>query len=373
MNIQREIKRKIYAKKHPFFIIVPLGLEKIASEELTSFKIEHEIKKGGLLVNEKLDKLYELNIRTRVATRILMRISTFKARFKSNLRKGISDINWQLFLKKGCKISFVVSSKKSKLIHTGLITEVLTKEILKYSELNNLDYLVVKDKESQKIYLRLEDDKATISIDSSGEILHKRGYKKYSSTAPIRENLAAAILLKYWDKNLTLLDPMTGSGTFSLEAYLIKKNIAPGINRNFAFMNWSNFKEKSFNYLKRNLINEELDESVDIESSDISKETIEKAILNFKDFKKLDKPVVKDFFNITTDKKSGLIVLNLPYGKRITKNRTFYKKISDKLIKDFKGWNVLLLYPRDVTFPLKGEIMKISNGGFLINLLFLKI
>ncbi len=368
MNIERQIKQKIYAKKHEFFLIIPLGLEKIASEELKTFNIEHKVEKGGITVEEKIDKLYELNLRTRVATRILMRIANFKSLYASNLKNGIAAIEWLLFLKENSNFTIIVKSRKSKLYHSGLIEETVVKEILKYSEKNSLNYKF--DKDGHKIYIRVENDRATVSIDSSGEMLYKRGYKKYSSIAPLRENIAAAILLKYWDKDIKLLDPMTGSGTFSLEANLIKNSIAPGLNREFAFMDWNNFKEKSFNFIKKNILNESLNEKTNIEASDINSELIEKTKLNFNSFETLEKPQVKDFFDIIPEIDKGFLILNLPYGLRIEKNKKFYSQIAKKLRKDFKGWQSVILYPRDISFPLDGEIMKFSNGGFPINLLF---
>ncbi len=373
MNIQRQIKKQIYSKEHDFFIISPLNLEDITAKELDLLELKNIITKEGIELKAKINDLYKMNLKLRSASRILMRIYKFKAMYPKELKEKISKVNWALYLKENSSFFLKVSSKNSKLYHSGLIEEVVKNDILRYSLNNKLNFKYSLDENSIKIYVRAENNNFVISLDSSGDNLYKRSYKKITSIAPLRENIASALLLKYWDKKAPLLDPMCGSGTFSLEAYMIRNNISPGINRKFSFMNWNCFREKTFNYIKNEAIKEEkVLNCNDIISSDYNPRLLN-TYKNFESFNNLNKPKIKDFFSYTKPFDSGLVVINLPYGKRIKVEKNFYKNIEKKLKKDFKNWNVLLIYPQGRNFNLDGDILKIKNGGLNVNVLYSKL
>ena len=367
MNTERKIKQKIWSREHTYFLIVQPGLESILRDEITSFG--YNISKkiiGGIEVKGKLDVLYDISLKTRVATKILFRLAHFKATHLSEIKKALNKVDFCLFWGKNTHFNITVSSKSSKLYHTDMVKEFIAKEILKFSQKNDFNYIMDK-KSPETLYVRIENNEVTLSLDSSGDFLYKRNIKKKSSKAPVRENIAAALLLKYWDKNKLLLDPMCGSATFSIEASMIKNDIAPGINRDFNFMNWVNFREKTFSFLKNKYKNNLNYNVQSIQTSDIEDSSVAIANENLSLFNiKAEK---KNFFDIIPSEKSGFIVMNLPYDKRIRVEMDFYKKVENKLLKDFKNWEYLILISKNHKFSkLKKDKLRIKNGGILLDI-----
>jgi putative N6-adenine-specific DNA methylase len=248
-----------------------------------------------------------------------------------------------------------------------MVKEFILKEILSLSELNDLNYNLYK-KSLETLFVRIENNEITISLDSSGDFLYKRNIKKKANIAPLRENVAASLLLKFWNKEKFLLDPMCGSGTFSIEASLIKNNIPSGYDREFNFMNWVNFRDKTFSFLKSKYLEDINFDIKNIEASDINEDFVNNANENLSLFNGL---IVKkeNFFDIIPSKESGFIVINLPYNKRIKVDSDFYQKVEKKLKKDFKKWEYLILVSKNHKFnKLKKDSLKIKNGGILLDI-----
>jgi putative N6-adenine-specific DNA methylase len=368
MNINRIIKQKIWSKEHNYFLVVQPGLEDILKKEIESFgyNIESEAV-GGVEVKGKLETLYDLSLRSRVATKILFRLVHFKANHISDIKKGLKKVDFCLFWPKNTNFNISVTSKSSKLYHTDMVKEFILKEILSLSELNDLNYNLYK-KSLETLFVRIENNEITISLDSSGDFLYKRNIKKKANIAPLRENVAASLLLKFWNKEKFLLDPMCGSGTFSIEASLIKNNIPSGYDREFNFMNWVNFRDKTFSFLKSKYLEDINFDIKNIEASDINEDFVNNANENLSLFNGL---IVKkeNFFDIIPSKESGFIVINLPYNKRIKVDSDFYQKVEKKLKKDFKKWEYLILVSKNHKFnKLKKDSLKIKNGGILLDI-----
>jgi len=368
MNIERKVKQKIWSKEHNYFLVVQPGLENILKDEITSFGYDIvQETTGGLEVRGKLDVLYDLSLRTRVATKILFRLSSFKATHLSDIKKALLKLDFCLFWAEDTKFDISVTSKSSKLYHTDMVRDFIAKEILSFSGKNNKNYILDK-KSKEKLLVRIENNEIIISLDSSGDFLYRRNIKKKVNKAPLRENIASALLLKYWDTNKLLLDPMCGSATFSIEASMIKNNIIPGFKRDFNFMKWINFKSKTFNFLK-NKYTQNIDFNIqDIELSDIEEDSIDVSNENLSIFNGI-KAKKENFFNILPSKKSGFIVINLPYNNRVKVDMDFYKKIEEKLLNDFKNWEYLILVSKNHKFnKLKKGNLRIKNGGILLNI-----
>ena len=367
MNFERKIKKTIWSKEHNYFIIVQPGLEEIATSEIESFgyKVEREVV-GGLELNGKLDVLYDISLRSRVATKILFRIASFKASHLSDVKKHINKLDLQLFWGENTYFDIVVNSKSSKLYHTDMVKDFIAKELMSYSKENNLNYSLDK-KSREKLFIRIENNEVTVSLDASGDFLYKRNIKKQLNQAPIRENVAAALLLKYWNKEEFFLDPMCGSATFSIEAAMIKNNIIPGAKRKFNFMNWVSFREKTFKFMKRKYTENKSFDIENIELSDLSQKSVDVTNKNISIFNNLNAKK-QNFFEMSPSKESGFIIMNLPYNKRIKVEKNFYQKIEKKLLKDFKGWNYLILVAKNNNFnKLEMSDLKIKNGGILLN------
>jgi len=357
---EKRVKRKIIAREHTFFASCAPGLKTLLANEIMALNMRSEkiaIKKGGLEFSGKLHDCYTANLKLRCPIRILMRIGRFKAENFSTLEKKLMDLDIELILKTDTKLNFYVSAKGSRLYHTSAIAKRADK-ILTCKLSKTPGGIITKEKNRpviQDIFIRAEDDHFEISIDSSGGLLHKRGIKKLTSHAPLRENLAWAVLMfTGFSKNDILIDPMCGSGTFSLEACLFKNNIPPGFYRNFAFQSWQCFRKEKWKYIKQQAQDRFRScDNVEIFASDIDIKAVSALKKNLSRHS-LNNNIglnAHDFFSINpkqfTEKK-GVVVLNPPYGKRVGKDleiSCFYNEIKSKLKKDFKGWRVGIIAP----------------------------
>ncbi len=386
MNLDKRIKRHVIGARHDFFAVTQPGHEDLCQQDLQGLSDTLQIKaviKGGVAFNGRLTDLYLANLHLRTAGRILMRLTAFKASSFHQLEKQTGAMAWSLFLPRGVIPQCNITARHSRLHHTQAITERISRSIAgHWADLE----IGPGPSGDQTLFVRLLDDVATLSLDSSGENLYRRGLKTHATRAPLRETLAAVILrLAGYNPEAPLADPMCGAGAFSLEAALVAKTIAPGANRQFAFMQWPAFRPQQWNHLKRNAAQkiQKLDRPV-IRASDkdgavcaILSECVRRHSLD-------DAVRVRqnDFFDLYPDHIShqpGLIVLNPPYGRRLAGDSAtddFYHRIAAKLRRDFKGWRAALLVPdkglaRALKLPFKA--FSLSHGGLELTLLTGKV
>jgi len=341
----KRIKRHIIAQEHEFFSIMQPGFEEAAQKEVTlcGLKLKEESETGGFLATGKLEDMYRLHIQSKTINRVIMRITTFYADSFSTLEKKLQQIPWELYFNNGDDISVKVSSSKSKLIHRTAIEERAVKQINSVT-LDKGIILSSKPTDSpQVIFIRGNHDLFTVSIDCSGELLYKRGYKDATHPAPIRETTAAAILQSsgFLETDI-LLDPLCGSGTFSLEA--LNMTLAPSetIKRSFAFMKWPSFKDKTYEYLLKNEAPIRND-TPEIYTSDIDEKHLDSAKKNINSLLPENSVIFsqKDFFKNTIqlpEGKKGLIVINPPYGHRLENSSEFYKNLGLILKDSYRDW-----------------------------------
>lgn len=348
--LQRRVRVHIAAKEHLFFAVVQPGLENTALFELRNAGIgkAHTHERGGVLFSGKVSECYRANMESRTITRVLLRISSFRARRFSKLRDLAGKIPWELFIVPQLPLSFSVTAHTSRLYHTGRIALECFRAIsTRFAELGmNCPEWVENSTDEhmlQTVFIRIVDDVCTISIDSTGMPLYKRGYKMNISEAPLRETTAAAILLEAGIGDVSFfIDPMAGSGSFSLEAGMIACNIPPGLNRRFAFEHWPAYSILTRERLEKNLRLKILSphqttfrmliSDIDARTLDAARANIESAGLapcaSFRcmDFFSTDASIPADT--------SALIALNPPYGKRLmdpTRALHLYEKIGAKL------------------------------------------
>jgi len=270
-----------------------------------------------------------------------------------------------------------VTTKHCRLYHSAAVGERLSKSISKHAAVgvfereNQTSNLL-----EQKIFVRGADDRFTVSIDSSGVHLHKRGLKKHAGRAPLRETLAAAaLLLAGYRGKEPVIDPMCGSGTFSMEAALIAQNIPPGWYRQFAFMHWPSFQSSQWEYLKREAENHfTRAQNPLIFASDKDPAACRRLDMNVADSRLADIIQVsnRDFFEFRprdlTDQ-NGLVTINPPYGRRLEnrpQSEQLFMKICTRLKQVYAGWKVILIAPNKQLakkVPLKLELHPISHGG----------
>ena len=206
---------------------------------------------GGIEFEGDLPALYRANLHLRTASRVLVRLGEFHAAAFSELRRKARLLPWESYLKPGQPVAVRVTCHHSRLYHSDAVRRETATAIS--DRLGQPSPLLKFDENSQSpdgvgaalpqlVVLRLLDDECTLSIDSSGSLLHRRGYRLASAKAPLRETLAAGLILASgWEPATPLLDPFCGSGTIPIEAALLRLGLPPGRNRRFAFMDWPGY------------------------------------------------------------------------------------------------------------------------------------
>ena len=260
------------------YAITAPGIEGITAAELTALGLAvTATEPGGVACSATPAQLYAANLHSRTASRIVVRVAEFSARTFFELERHAKKVPWERFAAPGSAVSFRVTSRKSKLYHQGAIEERLARwagerglsagredEAKRRTEEETGEQafssspLPLLPSSSQLFLIRLHRDKVTVSADSSGELLHRRGYRLATAKAPVRETLAAAMLLASgWDGIASLIDPLCGAGTIPIEAALIARNIAPGSRRSFAFERWPEFEAAAWARVRQDAVNGE--------------------------------------------------------------------------------------------------------------------
>ncbi len=326
------------------------GLEEVLATELRAIGAKNIIKHNrALSFIGSNETMYKANYLSRTALRILKPIIKCKVQTPKALYRNVKKHEWErLFsLNETFAIDTVVSSeyfKHSKFVALKVKDAIVDRFRDEFGERPNVDV----DNPTVRISLHIFNDTCTISLDSSGDSLHKRGYRTASTTAPLNEALAAGmILLSGWDKESEFVDGMCGSGTIPIEATLIALNIPPGyLKEAYGFMKWKDFDSELWQKIKDEVETKtELD--FKIIASDKSPEAIEVAARNIKSAKLLK--------YITLEKKYfdeqkcyagyGVIVMNPPYGERLKEDdlNKFYSEIGDTLKSNFTGFDAWIL------------------------------
>ncbi len=384
--IHKRIKRHVVAKEHTFFATTPPGLEPICAQEIAALPTDIYdvvIVPGGVEFRCRLAGCYAANLHLRIPNRILMRLTDFKATNFRQLEKNVLQFPWELYLSPSSELCFSVTARHSRLFHTSAITkriETCIRQRIPRMPFGKPGLPEIKD--SQHLYVRAMDDQLLLSLDSSGDLLFKRGLKHDVGKAPIRETLAAAILkLSGYDGSQALLDPMCGSGTFSLEAAMLARNIPPGFYRDFAFMQWPAFREPQWHHLKRKAADDIRRTKIPLifaSDKDLKRITELKKISVTFELLDVVQVATHDFFHLTPQDMTetpGILVLNPPFGVRLNTNekpKTFYHDILNKLEKDFRHWQVaILVKDRAIAkrFPKRFKRYPIFHGGIDLVLL----
>ncbi len=385
-NLEKQIRRHIIGQSLDFYAVTPPGMASQCARELAALPepIEVEgVETGGVNFHGRLTALYQANLRVRTASRFLLRLARFKATNFRQLTKQCGAVPWAWHLPPGVVPACKVTARQSRLYHSQAIAEHVGKAITAYWRAQEA---LPMETPAQTLYLRLDHDLVTLSLDSSGDHLYRRGLKTHGGQAPLRENLAAAILgLAGYDPAHPLLDPMCGAGTFALEAALWAKGIPPGSYRSFAFMHWPCFRPKQWQYIKIKANNElKRLPKPSIYAADLDEEACHRLAACVARHQLDDAVVVRqgDFFDLTPPPgeaghppSTGLIVLNPPYGLRLAPGdrlEAFYRRLGRKLAADFIGWQVALIVPNPRligTQPYPTRSIPLRHGGLAVSLL----
>ena len=351
--------------KSQYFASCPRGLETILSDELTTLGVkEIRVVDGGVKFESTTEIMYRANLTSRIATRILCRVSNGNYKTEDDLYNSAVNVKWaNLFdVSKGIKVSTtgVKCPLKSLDFMTLRIKDAICDQFR--SQINARPNVEIRDPDV-RIHLYLEADYFDLYIDTSGKPLYQRGFRKSSVEAPIRENLAAGILaISGWQPGDSLLDPMCGSGTFLIEAAMISLNQAPGLKRCFGFEHWSNFDSIAFKKIKSEyqakikplVFSNIYGSDEDLRAIRVTKSNLVEAGLT-----SAVELSCKSFNEIVAPSKEGILVTNPPYGVRIGEDEELalaYPLWASTMKKKLAGWRTYFL-TSDLRMP---KLMRLS-------------
>ncbi|MBX7224531.1 MAG: RNA methyltransferase [Chitinophagales bacterium] len=322
-----------------------MGLEPVLAQELEQIGATGiEILNRAVKVDYDKKLLYKANLALRTALRILVPITTFTAQTDDQLYKGAMQVNWTEFFELNKTFSVKADIKTTYFKHSNFVSIRVKDAIVdRFRDEIKLRPNVDPKEPQIQFYVLMGQDKVTIYMDSSGESLHKRGYKVRHTKAPVSEVLAAGmILLTGWDGSQTLVDGMCGSGTILCEAGMIALNKAPNLKRrNFCFKNWKDFEPKLLKEVTDELKTAEKEESDGwIYGYDISGNAIISASENITGLELDDSVKLKkiDFISTHAPKDHAIVILNPPYGARLQVDEieNLYREIGNTLKHKYK-------------------------------------
>ena len=309
-----------------FELIAPchFGLEAVLKKEIIDLGYEVTLVEDGRVTFEGDEEaVCRANICLRTAERILIKVGSFRAVTFEELFEATKQIPWEEYIPADGKFWVAkAASVKSKLFSPSDIQSIMKKAMVERMKQHYHISWFEETGESFPVRVFFMKDIATVGLDTTGESLHKRGYRKFTAKAPIAENLAAAlIMLTPWRKDRILVDPFCGSGTFPIEAALMAANIAPGMNRSFLSQSWNHLLPKrewydSFDEAA-SMVN--LDIETDIQGYDLDDEMVKIARANSKlaGVEKLIHFQKRGVDQLSHPKKYGFLITNPPYGERL--------------------------------------------------------
>jgi putative N6-adenine-specific DNA methylase len=345
--LKNEIDIKMIAK-------TIFGLEELLSLELQRLGAKNvEIHNRAVSFTGDQGFMYKANLCLRTALRILVPFKTFKVTDEKSLYTAMQLINWEDYINVTDTIAIDTVLSTDLFTHSQYISQKAKDAIvdqfrLKYDARPSVDL----EKPTIRINLHIHNDICTVALDSSGESLHKRGYRDKTNLAPINEVLAAGlVLLTGWDKRTNFIDPMCGSGTILIEAALIANNIPPGYYReDFGFERWEKFMpfdEELWNTIFDAAVNKITNHEQKILGGELSPNVAKKAKENIKHAKVDDIVSIKncDMKDFEVPPGRGVVIINPPYGERMVKDNIeeLYKMMGDTFKKNFSGYDCWIL------------------------------
>ncbi|MEO8194796.1 MAG: class I SAM-dependent RNA methyltransferase [Gemmatimonadales bacterium] len=367
-------------KKLELFAMTAPGIEGILATELSSMGVKPgEIVAGGVAFQGDIDVIRRVNLHSRVANRVLVRLDEFHASTFHELERRAKKMEWARYLSPGEPVRFRVTCRKSRLYHSDAVADRLVRasrgenaEGAEGAEDSDAD-------ESQLFVVRILNDICTISADTSGALLHRRGYRQAIAKAPLRETLAAAMLIGAgWHRKSPLVDPMCGSGTIAIEGAMMARGIAPGLGRKFAFEKWPDHDEAKWKSLVGEARQSALPKAPGpIVASDRDAGAVAAALANAEragvsnDIEVSERTISAAEFPLGP----GWIVSNPPYGLRVGESgplRNLYSQIGKILRDRAKGYLLALLSADRALDAQLGlelrEVFRTTNGGIPVRL-----
>ncbi|HFH7975177.1 TPA: class I SAM-dependent RNA methyltransferase [Streptococcus agalactiae] len=358
------------------------GLEAIVGREIRNLGIDCQVENGRVRFHGDIKTIIETNLWLRAADRIKIIVGEFPARTFEELFQGVYGLDWENYLALGAKFPIAKAKcVKSKLHNEPSVQAISKKAVAKKLQkvFHRPEGVPLQENGAEfKIEVSILKDKATVMIDTTGSSLFKRGYRAEKGGAPIKENMAAAIIqLSNWFPDKPLIDPTCGSGTFCIEAAMIGMNIAPGFNRDFAFEAWPWVDQSQVQKVRdeaESKANYDID--LDISGFDLDGRMVEIARKNAEeaglgDVIKLKQMRLQD---LKTDKINGVIISNPPYGERLLDDKAvdiLYNEMGQTFA-PLKTWSKFIL-TSDEGFEKKygsqaDKKRKLYNGTLKVDL-----
>jgi putative N6-adenine-specific DNA methylase len=369
-----------------YAVVVP-GLEAIVADELKELAAHDvQVEQGGISFNTTMDGLFRINLRARCVTRILLRLAEFKALSFPELYNKTGRVPWQRYITHKTEVDVRASCHASKLMHSGRTEQAVADAIRDRCQQQKVAKVWLKLQQSeensvrQQIRVRLHNNVCTLSLDTSGDRLDRRGYRLHSGKAPLRETIAASILRWMdWHADQPLLSPMCGSGTFAIEAAWMAEKRASGSRHLFPFVHWPTFRGKRWRRVADKTVAMQCKPDARIIATELDAGIIRQARGNAEQagvgdvihFEQLDVRKLSVPENILSH---GLIVCNPPYGDRIKGNVTaLYKDIGYVFRTSFSGWRMAVIVPdqgceKALALQVQRRL-KIKHGGKWVHVL----
>ena len=358
------------------------GLEAVVGRELRELGYDTQVENGKVRFQGDVRAIAETNLWLRAADHIKIVVGEFPARTFEELFQGVFALDWENYLPLGAKFPIAKAKcVKSKLHNEPSVQAISKKAVVKKLQkyFHRPEGVPLQETGAEfKIEVSILKDKATVLIDTTGASLFKRGYRTDKGGAPIKENMAAAILLlSNWYPDKPLIDPTCGSGTFCIEAAMIGMNMAPGLHRHFAFEEWNWVDSDLVGRVRARALGQiKQDIQLDILGTDIDARMVEIAKRNAEEAGVSEQIVFKQMRlqDLHTDKINGVIVSNPPYGERLLDDDAVTKLYQEmgQTFEPLKTWSKFIL-TSDEAFETKfgsqaDKKRKLYNGTLKVDL-----
>jgi putative N6-adenine-specific DNA methylase len=378
-------------KVNELFAITAPGLESIALGELKKLGLKGKAEIGGVAFRGEAETMYAANLWLRTASRIVLRVASFHASTFHELERRARQVPWLNFLPPNAVVRVRVTCRKSRLYHSDAVAQRILDAIARaapgvrpitgdaqHADPDNEEADDNTDTPAQLFIVRIVDDQCEISADTSGELLHRRGYRLEVGKAPLRETLAAAMLLASgWKSAESLVDPLCGSGTILIEAALMARGIAPGLHRKFAFMDWPSFSADKWKHVLAGAEGTAvaIGSPPRIIGADRDAGAIDAAARNAEragvdgDLRLAVRPMSVSLDELESLARPGWVLTNPPYGVRVGDTeglRNLYAKLGSS-VKSAPAWRLGILtsdtrLSRQMGIPMRARFST-SNGG----------
>ena len=331
----------------PIVVKTLTSLEELLASELKALGIENpKVLRRGVSFEGNIEDVYRANMFCRTAISVLREIHSFTFTDRDDFYNQMRQIDWgQHFGVEKSIVIYSVAARTEVFSHTLFLSQ-LSKDAIAdhFREKTGERPSVDKDDAQIRLNIYVNQDRCVVSLDSSGDPLFKRGYRREGGGAPLNEVLAAGlIMLSGWDKQSNFVDPMCGSATFSIEAGLMANNIAPGsLRRQFSFEHWNDFMPELWQTIKQQAAEQKVSSRITIMASDMNSKVLDHARKNIMEAGLMGQIKLQrqEFFNFHPPAGGGWVLLNPPYGQRLKRENLgeFYKSIGDTLKKNYPGY-----------------------------------